>query len=167
MTQTIWNDERTAYLTKLIIEGEKSAAVIGDELTEKFKINFPRNSVIGKIFRLKMGKRKKPVIFHSNKHKGTTVNSNRKLQTPVNGTRYNISSKSSGFRHLMNVEVPSKSIMICIDQLDCPDESAGGRCNMCRYPSRNENGVTVYCGLPTGGKSSWCDFHRQITTVHR
>jgi len=53
---------------------------------------------------------------------------------------------------------------ITIDKLDNADEKPGGRGRMCRYPERLGRNMTFYCGLPTGGTSSWCPYHRSIAT---
>lgn len=55
-------------------------------------------------------------------------------------------------------------LMVTIDKLDNADERPGGRCRMCRYPGRTDAGIAVFCGLPTGGWSSWCSYHRARMT---
>src|SRR6266705_4441274 len=60
--------------------------------------------------------------------------------------------------------LPSDSLHVSINQLD-----STSALNMCRYPSRDNVGVTTYCGLPTvqfpdGSKCSWCSMHYMIVT---
>ncbi len=140
--QSIWTDE-VINILKNLIEDRYSAAVIADELTTKLKMKFTRNMISGKINRLKMGKRKTPVVAHK---------SGVPRKSPVPAPRP---------MHVL-YDVPdfiekTPSRMLHIDQLD----SASIR-NLCRFPDRNEHGETIYCGLPTGGQGSWCAYHRQI-----
>lgn len=166
---SIWTDESIDALRVGFKEG-KSAEIIGEELTAEFKKEFTRNAVVGKIFRLKMGKKKPPIFFKTNSRSRPVSQSNKsgyKSQTPVNGTRHESDNIIELFKSpVIDIE-KTPPLMVCIDELDQADISAGGRCRMCRYPSGNpkDPGGLLYCGLPTGGKSSWCSYHRQFTVV--
>jgi hypothetical protein len=162
----IWSNEMVEDLKEWA--KTKSASIISAELTEKYSLPIGRNSVIGKIFRLKLGAKPIPVVSLQQRRENQ--------HTKNNGSgRYINSNSFGGFRN-SNV-LPFRRIhpgidinktpplMICIDELDEGNSAPGGRCKMCRYPDKNAKGVTVYCGLPTGGYSSWCSYHRDITTV--
>jgi len=86
-----------------------------------------------------------------------------KSQTPVNGTRFQSENVVELFQAPEIDIEKTPPLMVHIDALDYGDMGVGGRCTMCRYPGRDANGVVIYCGLPTGGKSSWCSYHRTIT----
>jgi len=161
--ETIWTNEAIDFLRNDVAEG-KSASIIGRELTEKFEKEFTRNAVVGKIFRLKMGKKSPPIIFKA-RECAMNPRPKHKLQSVVNGSRYEARHNIVELFLPPEIDIEkTPPLMVCIDELDFAGTSENGRCNMCRYLDRDDNGVAIYCGLPTGGKSSWCSYHRQITT---
>ena len=161
---SIWTSESVDALKFGVTEG-KSASVIGQELTEKFGKEFTRNGVVGKIFRLKMGKKKKPIIVQKYKRSDSMSRSGYKSKTPVNGSNYENVVKLFEAPEIDINQTPP--LMVRIGELDQADISVGGRCTMCRYPNGNarDPGGLFYCGLPTGGKSSWCSYHRPLCTT--
>lgn len=147
MTQvTIWTSEAINALMDLI-KDRYSATMIGEVLTTRFGKDFTRNAVVGKIHRLKIGKKEKPVIIHQ----WTRTNS--------------MAHKASGFyRDDEELLAPPKTLNVYIGQLDSTSSL-----RMCRYPERDEAGVMTYCGLPTvefpdKSKCSWCAFHHMFVT---
>ena len=145
MTQDIiWTSELINAL-KDLLEQRYSATMIGEELSKRFGKEITRNAVAGKINRLKIGKKKKPVVVHK-------------------WSRANPMSHKKIIKADDQSLPPTKSLQVYIHQLD--SVSVLG---MCRYPSRDKFGVTTYCGLPTvefpdGSKCSWCSMHHMIVT---
>lgn len=140
-----WTNELIDAMMDLV-EKRYSATMIGEKLSKRFEIEITRNAVAGKINRLKIGKREKPLVIH----KWNRANS-------MSNTKIVAKIIDDGLS-------PPKSLQVYIGQLD-----STATLGMCRYPSRDESGVAVYCGLPTvkftdESKCSWCSWHRMFVT---
>ena len=138
MTQDIkWTNELINTMMNLL-EQRYSATMIAEELSKRSGKEITRNAVAGKINRLKIGKKEKPVVVH----------------------KWSRANPMASIKIIKNDDQPllPKSLHVYIDQLDSTADL-----NMCRYPGRDKNDIATYCGLPTiGGKCPWCLMHYTI-----
>jgi hypothetical protein len=152
MAQSVWTLEVVSILEDFVAQ-RNSASVIADEFIARFKKKFTRSSVLGKIHRMKMGKKKAPTVVQKRSH-------HKMVRSNI------ISHNVVELFQPPEIDIrKTPPLNLYIGQLDNGDTKPFGRCEMCRYPSQDASGLTIYCGLPTGGKSSWCSYHRKMLTV--
>lgn len=133
MTGILWTSEFVAILRELILDRDKSSAIIARELSHRTGLHFTRNSIIGKMHRLKMEKR------NSNSH----VN----LRKPYLNGHKRKSSKQPATTIVLPIDVP---LMLSIVEVG-PKQ--------CRWPcTPSDAPLILFCGHPTE-RGSWCALH--------
>ena len=140
--QTQWTDEVTAFMRERALAGD-TASEIAAAANAKFGTTLTRNSVCGKLDRMKITKAPKP------------PKPKRKPQQ----------------RHPLNPRFSEPRIIVKRAPPAAPEPGSGAitifdlrSIDQCRYIMAGEGRAALYCGTRTREGSSWCDYHHSRCT---
>ena len=147
-----WTEEKITYLKSLWIDARLSASRIAQIFSEKYNRPTTRNSIIGKVDRLKIGRANPDAV-------GTGRDGPRGTYKPRK-PRQKRGKETGQFLRLV-WSAPPLGQQISFNDL------ADGHC---RFVIGNSNGLeTMFCGAPRQPqispkqRSSYCEFHHQLT----
>ena len=143
-----WTELRIAKLKRLHKEG-LSAAAIGKKLGPAFT----KGMVIWKIHRL--GLNKKPAKAGAAKKLKAPMTSPEKAHP-----RKPVSSSMSSVE-LIVVPPPTQPRSVGTQE-PSGRELFELRAGQCRFPLGNDRPARLFCGAPTFGTCSWCEYHKRI-----